>query len=137
MLSIRCASASIVLVKNGKKKARRDIIRSMTENMFAGTVLFEVETPLGFRVRVTRAYWELITAIKHPVMAGQEAAVQEVLEQPDEIRQSRSDPAVHLFYRARGQRWFCAVARRLNGDGFLITTYPTDSIKEGTRIWPK
>jgi hypothetical protein len=23
------------------------------------------------------------------------------------------------------------------GAGFLITTYPTDAIKEGTKIWPK
>ena len=107
------------------------------ENLFEGAVLFEVGTPLGFRVRVTCAYWELITTVKHPVMAGREAAVQEVLEQPDEIRQSRSDPAVYLFYRATGQRWFCAVAKRLNGDGFLITAYPTDAIKEGTRIWPR
>ncbi|MBN1483819.1 MAG: DUF4258 domain-containing protein [Chloroflexia bacterium] len=99
------------------------------ENLFVGAVLFEVGTPLGFRVRVTRAYWELITTVKHPVMAGREAAVQEVLEQPDEIRQSR--------YRAMGQRWFCAVAKRLNSDGFLITAYPTDAIKEGTRIWPR
>lgn len=27
--------------------------------------------------------------------------------------------------------------KRLNGDGFLITTYPTDAIKEGERIWSK
>jgi len=39
--------------------------------------LFEVSTPLGFRVRVTRFYWELITTIKHPVMAGQESIVKD------------------------------------------------------------
>jgi len=33
-------------------------------------VLFEVMTPLGFRVRVTRGYWDLIVSVKHPVMAG-------------------------------------------------------------------
>ena len=27
-------------------------------------LLFEVMTPLGFRVRVTRAYWELIVSIR-------------------------------------------------------------------------
>jgi len=32
-------------------------------------------------------------------------------------------------------RWICAVTKKLNGDGFLITTYPTDRIKEGKRIW--
>jgi hypothetical protein len=43
-------------------------------------ILFEVSTPLGFRVRVTRSYWELITTIKHPVMAGQEVMVQDTLK---------------------------------------------------------
>ncbi len=38
-------------------------------------VLFEVGTPLGFSVRVTRVRWELITSIKHPVMARREASV--------------------------------------------------------------
>lgn len=107
------------------------------EDLFEGSVLFEVETPLGFQVRVTCAYWDLITTVKHPIMAGREAEVRQVLERPEEIRQSRSDPAVYLFYRAAGQRWICAVAKRLNGDGFLITTYPTDAIKEGARIWPR
>jgi hypothetical protein len=27
-------------------------------------LFFEVATPLGFRVRVTRAYWELIVTVK-------------------------------------------------------------------------
>jgi hypothetical protein len=30
--------------------------------------LFEVLTPLGFRVRVTHDYWELIVPVKYPVM---------------------------------------------------------------------
>jgi hypothetical protein len=100
--------------------------------------LFEIVTPLGFSVRVSPAHWKLITTTKHPVMAGREAAVQEVLANPDEVRLSRADPSVYLFYKLeRERRWVCAVARRLNGDGFLITAYPTDAIKEGVRIWPK
>jgi hypothetical protein len=98
---------------------------------------FEALTPLGFRVRVTRSYWELIVTVKHPVMAGRESDVQETLQNPDEIRVSRNDSAVYLFYKAeRAKRWVCAVAKRLNGDGFLITTFRTDAIKEGVRIWP-
>jgi hypothetical protein len=107
------------------------------DDLLASDVLFAAWTPLGFQVRVTRAYWELITTIKHPIMAGRDAEVRETLERPAEIRQSRSDPAVYLFYLAIGQRWICAVVKRLNGDGFLITTYPTDAIKEGVHIWPK
>ena len=101
-------------------------------------LLFEVLTPLGFLVRVTRAYWELIVSIKHPAMAGREEDVKKALEQPDEIRQSKSDENVYLFYKAeREKRWICAVSRHTGEEGFLITTYPTDAIKEGVQIWHK
>lgn len=101
-------------------------------------LLFEADTPLGFRVRVGRAHWEFLTTVKHPAMAGREADVQAALSDPDEVRRSRTDADVLLFYKVAGtRRWVCAVCRRLNGDGFLITAYPTDAIKEGDRIWPE
>ena len=101
-------------------------------------VLFAVATPLGFPVRVTRARWELITTMKHPVMVAREASVRLALESPDEIRQSRSDPRVLLFYKAEAaRRWVCAVTKQAGADAFLVTAYPTDAIKEGVRIWPK
>jgi hypothetical protein len=101
-------------------------------------LFFEVMTPLGFRVRVTHAYWELIVTIKHPLMAGREEDVKKVLEQPDEIRQSKSDSNVYLFYKAeRENRWICAVSRQTGEEGLLITAYPTDAIKEGVSVWHK
>jgi hypothetical protein len=101
-------------------------------------LLFEVPTPLGFSVRVTRGRWELIATIKHPVMSGRESSVRLTRESPDEIRQSRSDADVLLFYKAAAtRRWVCAVAKRADDHGFLVTAYPTDAIKEGIRVWPK
>ena len=101
--------------------------------------LFAVLTPLGFKVHVTRRYWHLIVTIKHPVMLGQEEKVKYALSEPEEIRLSQRDQSVYLFYRLeRRERWICAVAKRENNDeGFLITTYPTDAIKEGVKLWPK
>jgi hypothetical protein len=63
--------------------------------------------------------------------------VREALEQPEQIRRSLKDAAVHLFYRAvRPGRWICAVAKRVdNESGFLVTAYPTDAIKQGEVIW--
>lgn len=82
--------------------------------------------------------WALIATVKHPVMAGQEAMVRAALENPDEIRQSRSDHEVFLFYKAQApKRWACAVAKRAEGHAFLVTAYPTDAIKEGVHVWPK
>jgi len=98
-------------------------------------IFFEVMTPLGFRVRVTKAYWRIITEIKHPIMRGREEAVQDTLQNPSEVRISKKDPNVYLLYkRERKGRWLCAVAKRLNGNGFLITAYPTDAIKEGKQL---
>ena len=99
-------------------------------------LLFEVLTPLGFRVHVTVEYWEVIVTIKHPAMLGREVDVQEALRNPDEIRLSKTDSSVYLFYKPeRMGRWVCAVTKRLDGEGFLITAYPTDAVKEGERIW--
>jgi len=100
--------------------------------------LFEADTPLGFRVRVDRARWELIVNEKHPAMKGRELEVKSALESPNEVRQSKSDVSVLLFYKTEAlKRWVCAATKRSDEEGFLITAYPTDAIKEGTKIWPK
>jgi plasmid stabilization system protein ParE len=100
--------------------------------------LFAVTTPLGFTVRVSARYWGTIVG-KHPDLADRLLDVQAALREPDEIRRSRRDPAVLLFYRSDGprERWVVAVAKHANGSGFLVTAYRTDAIKEGERLWPR
>lgn len=101
-------------------------------------VLFAVDTPLGFRVRVSVARWDFIVVHKHPSMSGREWDVRLAREAPDEIRQSRNDASVFLFYKMeRERRWVCAVAKTAGLDGFLITAYPTNAIKTGATVWPK
>jgi len=97
----------------------------------------DVLTPLGFSVHCTKAYWDFVVSQKHPVLLGQEEEVKNTLSKPDEIRKSRKDPAVFLFYRGSRPRWFCAVAKREDKVGFLVTAYPTDAIKAGEVIWKK
>ena len=99
--------------------------------------IFEIKTPLGFLVRCSRSYWEFIVSQKHPVLRGHEADVIEALTNPDEIRKSRKDGEVFLFYCGSFPRWLCAVAKTQGGDGFLITAYPTDAIKVGDIVWKK
>jgi len=99
--------------------------------------LFEVDTPLGAAVHCTVAYWRFIVSDKHPIMAGREDEVQRILADPDVVRRSRQNPEVYLFYREEKSRWLCAVVRRENASGFLITTYPTDVIKIGEIVWKR
>ena len=99
-------------------------------------ILFNVETPLGFRVRATRRYWDFLASEKHAVMQDRENDAVETLRDPSEVMRSRSDPDAFLFYRIeRPVRWLCVVAKRLNGEGFIITAYPADAIEEGETVW--
>ncbi|GBF81577.1 hypothetical protein [Aphanothece sacrum] len=83
----------------------------------------------------TDNYWQRLIE-KHPDIEKLEELIKQVLASPDEIRLSRSDPNVLLFYLSRKKkRWVVAVARRLNGEGFLITGYQANAIKEGEQLW--
>jgi hypothetical protein len=96
---------------------------------------FKISTPLGFTVRTSEEYWQRLL-LKHPDIEELQSLVQLALSTPDEVRRSSRDAGVLLFYKARQEeRWVVAVARRLNGDGFLITAYQTDAIKEGEILW--
>jgi hypothetical protein len=98
---------------------------------------FEIFTPLNFTVRTSEEYWQTLI-VKHPDIADLEAEVRQALNSPDEIRRSSRDSNLLLFYLTlKEKRWVVAVARRLNGDGFLITAYQTDAIKEGETLWHK
>ncbi len=98
-------------------------------------VMFSIPTPLGFSVRTTREYWTLILR-KHPEITGKEAEVRRCLREPEQVRCSKQDQAVYLFYRALPPYHLVVVARRLDGNGFIVASYMTDRIKEGEPIWP-
>ncbi|MCD4799708.1 MAG: hypothetical protein K8R19_11970 [Methanosarcinales archaeon] len=102
-------------------------------------LIFEVTTPLGFKVTTSKNYWEYITTVKHPIVRGMESDVIGTLENPDSIRQSNTDENVHMFYREikyhNKNYHMCVVTN--NSKGFIITAYITDRIKEGVQIWKK
>jgi hypothetical protein len=97
----------------------------------------DVQTPLGFRVICSESYWERITTIKHPAMRHRLEDVRNTLMAPDEVRSSVSDPNVLLFHRSVRPRWVCAVVKRAEDIGYLLTAYPADKIKQGEVVWTK
>ena len=70
-------------------------------------------------------------------MQGRAREVVRTLSDPDEIRRSRHDLEVMLFYLRSGARWVCVVIRRAEPMSRLITTYPADKMKEGGVLWKK
>jgi len=99
-------------------------------------IYFSVKTPLGVDVRTTVTYWEYLITIKHPIMKGKEEIVKTALQSPDEIRQSITDKDVFLYYK-QFDKLYCVVVKHIGIEGFLITSYPADKVKEGDRVWTK
>ena len=97
--------------------------------------MFNVLTPLGFHVHCTREWWEYVSTVKHPILESRLDDIINTLTDPFEVRRSTKDPNVLLFYRTFASRLLCVVTRRENGTGFLITVYPTDSLKKGDIVW--
>ncbi len=100
-------------------------------------ILFDLLTPLGFAVHCHLIYWQRKIVAQHPVMVERVEDVKRALSSPDEIRLSRTDSSVYLFYTSDEKRLVCAVARQTNGDGYLITAYPADKMKKGEVVWKK
>lgn len=100
-------------------------------------IFFEALTPLGFVARCSRVYWDFIVEHKHRILKDCHLKVIAALQDPVEIRQSRKDERVYLFYRPEGKRWICAVVKPEDGVAYLITAYPTDNIKAGVTVWKK
>lgn len=99
---------------------------------------FKVKTPLGVTIRTTKDYWQHIITIKHPSVAKYEFEVKGSLKDPDSIRRSKQDRRVHLYYKSIGKLYICAVADHITtNEGYLITAYLTDRIKEGEQIYVK
>ena len=106
--------------------------------MVVKDVLFEIQTPLGVSVRTTKTYWETTTTTKHPSISKYKKKVQETLKDPDQIRRSIQDRRVHLYYKNIGKVSVCVVSDHIDSkEGYIITAYLTDRIKEGEQIYVK
>ncbi len=106
--------------------------------MAAGDEYFKVGTPLGVTVRTTKEYWKRIIETKHPSIARYENEVKDTLKDPDQIRKSKQDPRVRLYYKSIGKIYVCVVADHLSKlEGYIVTSYLTDRIKEGEQIYVK
>lgn len=89
------------------------------------SIHFIVKSKLGRTIRVTDAYWDYIIRVKHGELAGLEAEVMKALRSPSEVRRSRKDRAVYIYYHPLGNKFISVVTKHLNGDGFIITAYLT------------
>ena len=79
----------------------------------------------------------MIIKTKHLEIEGKEKEVKETLAEPDEIRQSKSNDSVYIYYKNYGKLLLSVVVKHKDGEGFIITAYYTDRIKEGKQIYKR
>lgn len=100
--------------------------------------LFEVEDVFGKKIRTTKAYWAYISETKHRVLKNKLSVVIQTLKEASEVRRSREDSKVLLYYRKINRHYLCVVAKHLNDEGFVVTAYITGkSRRKGESLWPK
>jgi len=78
--------------------------------------------------------------LDHPEMVNMRSQLEIVLQNPEIIRQSRSDSQVYLYYHFYeqtivGAKWLCVVIKDKSDDAFIITAYLTDKLKQGLELW--
>ena len=74
---------------------------------------------------------------KHLEIEGKENEVKESLINQHEVRLSKRDASVYLYYKHHGKLSLLVVVKHKNGEGFIITSYYTDRIKEGKQIYKR
>jgi hypothetical protein len=104
----------------------------------ARRLLYQVRSPLGYNVVLTRDRWREIVRFKHPALAGHEAAVKQCIERPKIVRESAKNPDVHLYYAVAPRGYLCAVVGPAgNGEYFVVTAYFCKDVKKGRELWTK
>jgi hypothetical protein len=99
-----------------------------------------IQDCFGTSVRLTNE--RLTHILGHAEMVGMANELERVLQMPSEVRRSRSDDDVKLFYEFYtqtqvGGKWLCVVVKYLPDDAFVITAYLTETVKAGEILWPK
>ncbi|HSF11251.1 MAG TPA: DUF4258 domain-containing protein [Nitrospirales bacterium] len=99
-----------------------------------------IQDCFGRSVRLTNE--RVAHILQHKEMADMGTEIEQVLSAPAEVRRSRSDATVQLFYefyaKTRvGGKWLCVVVKYGTDDAFVVTAYLTDQLKDGAIVWPK
>ena len=103
-------------------------------------VLFKIHAVTCRTIRTTTDYWRYVIEVKHPesfksTVENAAEMAKETLSNSEVVVREKIDPSVYLYYRRFVEYFICVVAKHLNGEGYIITSYKTDQIKRGEVVW--
>ncbi len=91
--------------------------------------VIDIEDKFGNRICLTRERWN--HALKHKIPNLDH--LESCLQNPVEVRKSKYDEDARLYYRKLGGEYVCVVVQI--EDGFIMTAYTTEGMKEGETVW--
>lgn len=99
----------------------------------------QINDCFGRKVRLTDE--RIAHILERAEMQNMREEIIHTLQDPVEVRASRSDAAVRLFYEFYsptlvGDKWLCVVVKYFADDAFVVTAYLTDKLKTGEILWP-
>ena len=101
---------------------------------------FGIIDRFGRKIRLSKERHNHI--VERPEMENQDERIKETILDPEIVRESNHDPEVWLYYRfyeegpVRG-KFLVSIIKIQNGEGFIITSFYTDKVKEGAVIWKR
>lgn len=103
-------------------------------------IVFEVIDRFGRKIRLTDERQKHL--LKKREMRNQEERLKETLISLDQVRRSVKDKNVLIFYKYYSntpvtKKHLAVVTKTLNKEGFILSSYFTDRIKEGVEVWKK
>jgi hypothetical protein len=104
------------------------------------SVLFEVESYDGKRVRLTHVQW-LHIVFFHPEVESELDKLERTLKKPEIVVEgATSDTKVcYRVFRVTpvSRKYLAVVVKVLDGEGFIMTSYYTERIRRGRVLWKK
>jgi len=115
------------------------LTKQKVECMFMSNVIFEVTSKFDKKVSLTEGKYDHICK-RHPEVFGELDKMKETLASPQIVRRSLYDEKVWLFYRffentSVTEKYLMVVARILNDEGLVVTSYFTGKVMMGEEIW--
>jgi len=75
-------------------------------------------------------------ASAHPEIEGKQDALQEILQKPDFVKESKNDPHTRLFYKKiNNNEYHLIIVKYEVEDAFILTSYFSEYIKGGKILW--
>jgi len=91
--------------------------------------VFEVIDKTGRVIHLSRERWAHIQ--QHPELTNTLERIKDALQSPDTIKDFEYDPQVKWYYKYDKTRkeYLLVSVKYLNGEGFIITSFYTDTIR--------